>query len=222
MRQRLIAALLSVAALLAGCSTTRVVDADAQAFSSLQPSAEPRSFRFERLPSQQAQPQQQAQLEAIAQAALERAGLRHDPQSPRYSVQVDTQVQRLPRRDDLWGDPWHRPWGLGPGWGAPGWHHPGGSPLFWGPHRPWPEPDWLAHRVQLVLRDLHSQQIVFESQATHEARQPADAATWGALFDAALQGFPTPPCRPAPAAGRAGCAHHHSRQALNPCKNRPA
>ena len=49
------------------------------------------------------------------------------------------------------------------------------------------------HEVHIVMRDLKTQQIVFESHATHESLAPGDAATLGAMFDAALKGFPVPP-----------------------------
>ena len=200
MRSILLASLLSAAALLADCSTTRVVNSDVQAFSTIQKVGEPATFRFERLPSQQAHPQDQTALEAIAKASLERVGLKQDDAQPRFSVQVDANVQRVVRRNP-WNDPWHNPWGSSWGnpWGPPGWHHGPhrypGSP-FWGPMSTFPEPDLFVHEVHIVMRDLGTQQIVFESRATHESLMPGDAATLGAMFDAALKGFPTPPQGP--------------------------
>jgi predicted small secreted protein len=199
MRRILQAALLCIAALLTGCATTRVVDSDVQAFSTIQKVGEPATFRFERLPSQQAHPQDQAALEAIAKASLARVGLTVDEANARFSVQVDANVQRVVRRD-LWNDPWHNPWGgsWGHPWGPPGWHGPHryfGSP-FWGPTTAFPEPDLFMHEVHIVMRDLGTQQIVFESRATHESLAPGDAATLGAMFDAALKDFPLPPQGP--------------------------
>ena len=195
MRRILLAALLCIAALLTGCATTRVVDSDVQAFSTIQKVGEPATFRFERLPSQQAHPQDQAALEAIAKASLERVGLTVDEANARFSVQVDANVQRVVRRD-FWYDPWRNPWSHP--WGPPGWHGPHryfGSP-FWGPTTAFPEPDLFVHEVHIVMRDLKTQQIVFESRATHESLAPGDAATLGAMFDAALKDFPLPPQGP--------------------------
>ena len=160
MRRILQAALLCIAALLTGCATTRVVDSDVQAFSTIQKVGEPATFRFERLPSQQAHPQDQAALEAIAKASLARVGLTVDEANARFSVQVDANVQRVVRRD-LWNDPWHNPWGgsWGHPWGPPGWHGPHryfGSP-FWGPTTTFPEPDLFMHEVHIVMRDLKTQ-----------------------------------------------------------------
>ena len=196
MRRILQAALLCIAALLTGCATTRVVDSDVQAFSTIQKVGEPATFRFERLPSQQAHPQDQAALEAIAKASLERVGLRADEANAHFSVQVDANVQRVVRRD-FWYDPW-RGGNWGNPWGPPGWHGPHryfGSP-FWGPTTAFPEPDLFVHEVHIVMRDLKTQQIVFESRATHESLAPGDAATLGAMFDAALKDFPLPPQGP--------------------------
>jgi hypothetical protein len=194
MRSILLATFLSAAALLTGCASTRVVDSDVQAFSTLQKVGEPATFRFERLPSQHANPQGQDALEAIAKASLQRAGLTVDEAQPRFSVQVDANVQRMVRRDP-WNDVWRGPWG--PAWGPSGWYGPNryfGS-AFWG-QPVCMEPDLFVHEVHIVMRDLGTQQIVFESRATHESLMPGDAATLGAMFDAALKGFPTPPQGP--------------------------
>jgi hypothetical protein len=64
------------------------------------------AYRFERLPSQQND--QQDQVEAWADPALFRAGLKRDDAAPRYSVQVAARVQRIL---SPWADPWD-------GWGG--------------------------------------------------------------------------------------------------------
>ena len=72
---------------LSGCATGYLLDNNVQSFSSL-PSLPPQpTYRFERLPSQQAAPGQ-TQLEALADPALFKAGLRRDDAMPQYSVQV--------------------------------------------------------------------------------------------------------------------------------------
>lgn len=191
-------ALISIALLLGGCSTTRVVDSDVQAFSTIQQIGEPPTYRFERLPSQQAHPAAQDQLEDIAQHALERVGMVRDDAQPRYSVQVETRLQRNDPRPTLWSDPWYGPWG-GP-WGGGPWggpwggryHHPAfGSP--WGFPPGFMDPTVYEREVRLVMRKLPAQQVVFETRATHEALWPGDTATLAAMFDAALSGFPQPP-----------------------------
>ena len=75
-----------VAVLLAGCATVRTLPTDVQAFSTLAaPPAQP-TYRFERLPSQQAQAQRQAQVEGMAEAALQQAGLRRDDAQAHFTV----------------------------------------------------------------------------------------------------------------------------------------
>ena len=84
---RLLALCLSAATvLLAGCATSYVLDNTVQSFSSMAALPAAPTYRFERLPSQQAP--DQVQLEIMADAALHKAGLRRDDANPRYSVQV--------------------------------------------------------------------------------------------------------------------------------------
>ena len=78
----------AVAALaLSGCATGYLLDNTVQSFSQLPALPAQPTYRFERSLSQQVDPAQQA-LEALADPALHRAGLRRDDASPRYSVQV--------------------------------------------------------------------------------------------------------------------------------------
>src|SRR4051812_33240223 len=78
---------------LAGCATTYTVDNQVQAFSSLTATPAQPTYRFDRLPSQQ-EPGQ-AQVEAMADAALHKAGMRRDDAAARYTVQVTGRVQRI-------------------------------------------------------------------------------------------------------------------------------
>ena len=177
-----------------GCAGPRVVDSDVQAFSTLQKVAPPATYRFDRLPSQMANPAAQAQLEAIAQASLARVGMERDDASTRFSVAVDTRVQRLVPHNAFRYDPWFSPWGNP--WGTP-WgrsYHPHlGFGASWGPPATFMEPPRFEREVHLVMRDLGTQQVVFETRAVNESFGPGDPAVVGALFDAALYGFPQPP-----------------------------
>ncbi|WP_253261901.1 DUF4136 domain-containing protein [Ramlibacter montanisoli] len=78
---------------LAGCASTYKLDNQVQSFSHLPAMPAQPSYRFERSLSQQADPAQQA-LEALADPALHRAGLRRDDSAPRYSVQVSARTER--------------------------------------------------------------------------------------------------------------------------------
>jgi len=194
--------MLAVVTGLAGCASTWVVDSDVNTFSKLGSVPVGASYRFERLPSQQAAEPQQSQLEAMADAALQRAGLRRDDAKPAYSAQINARVTTAA---SPWDDPWFSPgWGprypfaYGPGYRAGfgagygrGWRGGGWGGGFYGPVFP-PSP-WYFREVSVVLRELPSGQVVYETSARNDGPYPASGAVLPILFDAALQGFPNPP-----------------------------
>lgn len=185
---------------LSGCATGYLLDNQVQSFSGLQALPANPTYRFERLPSQQADPAQ-ARVEALADPALFRAGLRRDDASPRFSVQVSARVQETvsPWVDPYWG---YGPWGYSP-WGYSPWDYgPWGSLAYSGRgaalglrvpfgHR---EPPWHHREVAVVVRELNSGKVVFESRATNDGPWLDNNQALGAMFEAAMQGFPnTPP-----------------------------
>ena len=171
---------LSLAAALAGCASSPP-QATVQVFTSQPQLASGATYRFERLPSQSVQPGQ-AELEAAADALLGRAGLRRDDASPRLSVLL-TSTQSLANA------------GYGPGWGGSsvgigiggGGGHSGvgiglGFPLGSG------GVVQSSNRVDVVLRDLASGQVLFQSQASGP---PGISAI--TLLQATLRDFPNVP-----------------------------
>lgn len=185
-----IAALLGMAALLAGCATQRVVEGDVRSFSQLPATAtaqQPMTYRIERLPSQQ-MPSFDP-IAALAEQALARVGLKRDDERAQWVVQLGVQAGYTPRRDPFYDDP---PWAFG-GWG---WYGGRGG---WGMHGMWRlgEPAPLHRRaVSIVMRDAHTQAVVYETSAVHEDVWVSDPAVYGVLFEAALNGFPQPPQGP--------------------------
>ena len=190
--------LLAAALLLGGCAGVIRLDNEvrSQADWPLGPNAtvqRPTSgdrYRFERRLSQQAQPAQQAALEAVARDALARVGLRpEDPTgpAPRWSVELGARSIRLPYA------PWDEPvranlsLGIGLGHGSVGL----GLPLF--PHLAAP---YYQRELTLLLRDARSARVVYETSARHDGPWPDSPTLWAALLDAALQGFPQPPTGP--------------------------
>jgi Domain of unknown function (DUF4136) len=172
--------------LLAGCAGVRLVDNDVRSFSTL-PAIAPgsASYRFERLPSQQSHSAAQDHLESVAQKALAKVGLPRDDANAKYSVQVGARLQVDPRAP--WDDPWYGGWGFGgyrrghyfgPGFGM-GWSSP-----------------YYRREVSVVMRDLATSKVVYETHAAHEGRWSDDNAVFPAMFDAALKGFPQPPQGP--------------------------
>jgi len=189
-------ALLLVAAAsvtLSGCATSWVVDSDVKSFSSLSTVPPGASYRFERLPSQQADTARQDSLEAMAAAALEKVGLRRDDAKPQYSAQIGA---RVTAGLSPWADPWlfDGPWGYGYGGaygyygrrGYGGWY--GGTAFFPPAANPWYE-----REVSIVLREVGSNRVVYETRARNDGPYNASAAILPVMFQAALQGFPNPP-----------------------------
>jgi hypothetical protein len=170
-----------VATALSGCATGYLLDNNVQSFSSLPALPANPSYRFERLPSQQASPVQ-AQLEAFADPALFKAGLRRDDAAPLFSVQVSARVQRVL---SPWADPWD-----GWGWGGVGYMGPGygfGSPF------PRMEQPWYQREVAVIVRELPSNRVVYETHAANDGPWTDNRAVLPLMFEAALQGFPAAP-----------------------------
>jgi hypothetical protein len=179
---RLLSLVLIAGWLLSGCANGYLLDNDVQAFSSLPALPAQPSYRFERLPSQQGPAQ--AQLEGMADPALQQAGLRRDDANPRYSVQVSGDIRRIL-------SPWSSNWRYG-AWGGPLRHHfgVGGTGLSGS------DPYWYRREVTVILRELPSNKVVFETRGLNDGPWVDDQAVFSAMFRAAMQGFPAPPPGP--------------------------
>ncbi|MFZ4623330.1 MAG: DUF4136 domain-containing protein [Rhodoferax sp.] len=176
-------AIFIVASSVSGCTGVRLVDNQVSSFAarSVAPGS---SYRFERLPSQQAEAAAQDRLERSAEAALARVGLKRADTSATLIAQV-----LLTQRVEI-GSIDRPAFGWGFGWfGRHGGISLGHGPLFPGlDERPnyWRE-------VRLTLRDVATQTVVFETRASHDGPWSDSAAIVPAMLDAALQGFPDPP-----------------------------
>jgi hypothetical protein len=184
--------LLSVAALvvLGGCASLHDLSSDVSSFSRWPSERRPATYAFERLPSQQAQPEQQHELEEAAKPALEAAGFTPAADPGRADVTVTlgariTRVDRLPFNDPFWWGPaFRQPFAYGPRgrlfWG-PGWY-PG-----WGPR--WSDYGY-QREVALLIRDRESGQPLYEARASNDGYVPMAATALPAMFRAAMQDFP--------------------------------
>ena len=177
-----------VATLHAGCASVRLIDSDVTAFSAwtAAPPAPGVPYRFERLPSQYQLPdrQQQDQIEAIARISLARVGMNFAPETARFSVQVilNTQVlERFPEDGFFMGGP-----GVFIGGGSRGASLGLSFPLRFG--QPYYKRD-----VTLLVRELASQKVVFETRALHDGPWRDTLTVLPAMLDSALLGFPQPP-----------------------------
>ncbi len=188
---RSLIAIFFVALWLPGCGAMRLVDSNVRSYAT--PPLVPigASYRFERLPSQQANAGQQTRLEALVQPALAKAGLQQNDTAASYSVQVSVSI-----KVDSYS-PWDRASiGWGPGWHF-GWGVPSGNLLSMS-RSPWmygfgpSEMPYYWRQVSLTIRNLSSAQVVYETHATHDGRWADSEAVLPAMFEAALKDFPNP------------------------------
>ena len=190
----LFAAVVAVA-VLSGCATGYTLDNAVQSYSHLTTLPAQPAYRFDRLPSQQASDPVQSAIEAMADPALHKAGLRRDDSAPKYAVQVMAREQRVL---SPFADPWdYGGWGpWGGGWGA-GYGHRGvaaGISGAWG--YPRLEQLWFHREVSVVVRDLANQQVVYETRASNDGPWSDSRVVLPVMFEAAMQGFPNPPPGP--------------------------
>lgn len=185
MKRRLLAHTLGAAtlAMLAGCAGLQQLGADVASFGEWPAGRAPGTYAFDRLPSQQARGDAQQMIEAAARPALAQAGF----QPAAAGAQPDVLVQLGVRvsRSDLapWDDPFwwrggfgtwrHNPW-RGPAWNA-AWRYP--SPRY-------------DHDAALLIRDRASGQPLYEARASTEGFSDLIGGNLGALFRAAMSGFP--------------------------------
>ena len=197
---RTIAAALAAMAL-AGCASLDNVETDVSSFSRWPTARSPSTYAFERLPSQQANPQQAQVLEDSARPAVEAAGFAPaaEGSTPDVTVQIGVRVtayEVAPWDDPFWYGPrygwygpygyWGRPWG--PRWG-PYW---GPSP-YWGPYwrYGYPYPTTTIEReVAVLIRDKKSGEPLYEGHATSGGNWAGASIVVPAMFVAAMRDFP--------------------------------
>ncbi len=175
-------------ALLTGCASVREVQSTVQSYSTLGALPAPPTYRLEVLPSQREAQTHFAAIESQAQQALGRVGLQRDDSRASLIVQIGADA-RYARDYASWpyNDPWGPRWGWSLGYGrGMGWGL-GGSMMFDGP------PLEYYRAVSIVMRDIKTQRIVYETSARRQDVWTSDPAIFGILFDAALTGFPQPP-----------------------------
>ncbi len=176
--------------MLAGCSGMRIVDSDVRAYTTAQGVTVPASYRFELLPSQQALAEQQAWIQDMVQAELDKVGMRRDDTAPQYSVRFDLRIHKAPR------SPWDDPFFTGGFYPA----YPVVTRNGVVYHYPAPflrmEMPWYRREVSLLMRRLSDGALVFESNARSDGYWADDEAVLPAMFEAALRDFPNPPQGP--------------------------
>ena len=167
-----------LALLLSGCGTTRLIDSDVRSFraASAAPALEgPQYFRFERLPSQEANASAQNSLEALAAPILAQRGLVQDAAAARFTLELRASMDTINRVGGWHGR--HDNFSIGAGL----WSQPLGLNM---------EPPLYRYAVQLLLRDAADKSVVFESAAQHEGPWSDRDKVLPAVLMAALRDFP--------------------------------
>ena len=183
---------LALTSLLTGCATMRVVDSQVLAVANVPAGTQLQGakYRFERLPSQVNNPEA-GLAEQQAERALAAVGLVRDDAAAQLSVLVSFQgTQYLV---DPWGYRYPRPYygSVSIGHGVP-W----GSGVGFGMGMRFPPTPQYRREVSLILRDLKSGQVVYETRASHDGPWSDSTVIFATLFKAALANFPNPPAGP--------------------------
>lgn len=172
---------------LAACAGPQSLTSQVSSFGSWPEGRKPGRYVFERLPSQQAQPEAQDKLEAAAQPALMAAGFEQIPEADKadVTVQVGSRVridQRAHYYDPFWGPygPWHP--GVGDWWGGGG---RGGLSFSMAM-----EPPYVQMTVDLLIRDRKGNQVLYETHARYDRLGAADDRLLPYMFEAAMKDFP--------------------------------
>lgn len=168
---------------LAGCGSMSSLTADVSSYGQWPPTRPLPRYSFERLPSQQVQPDFQARVEAAARPVLTRKGFveADSPQKADVLVQVAAQARTVYSGYD----PFNR-WdgrffgGFGGFWGGRGGLGFGMS--F--------DPPVTQMQVDVLIRDKTSSQTLYETHATHRRAGGVVESLMPVMFEAALKDFP--------------------------------
>ena len=172
---------------LGGCASVRRIDSDVTTVvaTAAGQNLQGAHYRFERLPSQVNNPEA-GLAEQQAEYAMTAVGMVRDEVNASLSVLVGwSSVTYV-------NDP------FGP-WGTMG-HISVGRGVYpqvgMGMSMRFPQPNQYRREVSLVMRDLRSGQVVYETRARHDGPWADSTPVFATLFQAAMAGFPNPPASP--------------------------
>jgi Domain of unknown function (DUF4136) len=187
-RAVLAATVVAAAAAVAACGAMNTVTSEVTSFSEWPTGRQPGRYAFERLPSQKAQAERTAQLEAAAAAALQKAGFSAAPDAAQADVIVQIGARISRTEISPWDDPlWWR-WGAAGYWRSPAWRATR-WPTYAHLHADWHTR--YERSVAVLLRDRAGGTPLYEAHAMTEGVTSGDSALLGAMFEAALTGFPS-------------------------------
>jgi hypothetical protein len=187
---RKILSILIAATALTACTGLRQLSNDVSTYSLWPAERKPTTYAFERLPSQQANAQQQQLLEDAARRALEMAGFKPAPDAQSADVTVTLGARVTPNDRSPYDDPfwWHgglygyryfgRPYpyiyhGFGPRFGYPFYD----SPTY-------------EREVAMLIRDRKTGQPLYETRVTNDGYSSSINSLLTAMFEAGLKDFP--------------------------------
>lgn len=199
MRYIVRALLITVLALgLAGCSGLRLVDAQVSAASTLADASVLKGarYRFEQTPLQTPSSSTTSPVSAapawsydsLAEQALAEVGLVRDEANAAYTVLLGVRI--TPYLVDTSGRPYSSLYpygGFSTTWGLGAWR---GSSLGWGIGGRFPPTTHYRYELSLLMRDVRSGALVYETQAVHDGPWNDSKNILGAMFQAALKDFP--------------------------------
>jgi hypothetical protein len=181
--------ILIATAALSACAGVNQLSNDVSTYSLWPADRKPTTYTFERLPSQQANAQQQQVLEEAAHRAMTQAGftLANDPSAADVTVTLGARVtaqDRSPYDDPFW---WRG--------GLYGYRHFVGRPYYYrgfGPHFGYPFYDTTTYEreVAMLIRDRKTGQPLYEARVTNDGYSPSINSLLSAMFEAGLKDFP--------------------------------
>ena len=198
------------AAFLTGCSTVRVIESQVQTNAQWlpqNPAPAKAQFRLERLPADVNNMQAGwAEIELVS--ALAPLGWTRNDVDAQYSVWIGVRTAEF--ITDTWGRPVRGPWinhvyirggtgyrprgvvtgvstgvSTGVGWSLM-------TPVYPGIRHGFPPTVSYAQEVSIIIRDLSTSQVVYQTKATHDGPWSDHANILRTMISAALQGFPSP------------------------------
>jgi len=185
---RKILSVLITAAALSACAGLHELSSDVSTYSMWPADRKPTTYTFERLPSQEQNPQQMQLLEEAAHRAMENAGfkLAADPKTADISVNLGARVtaqEPSPFDNPFWwrgGLYSHRFYGPRPFYRA-GFGFPGAWPY---------DPPTYEREVAMLLRDRKTGQPLYEVRVTNDGYSSSINSLLTAMFEAGLKDFP--------------------------------
>ena len=187
-----LAALPALALSLAGCAAMNNLNNEVSTYGAWPGERKPASYVFERLPSQQAHPEQQQLLEDAARGAVEGAGFvaAADPKNAEYMMQLGARVSS----DGPWydNDPifWHG--GMRYGYGRYGYGRWGRGPFGFGSGfgTGFDNSTSFDREVALLIRDRKTGQLLYEARASNSGPSASIDRLLPPMFRAAMTNFP--------------------------------